>query len=147
MTVEWQPITHLDRLPAVAEVVADEHMPAHAVAHPMLRTKANHAEQRAVIERRQGLPMLTRIESAQHQPLLADQHAATIGATVHAVEVRAVDLQRQSAPSQAGVVGLVEFAEAAECQHLIAVGRPDTQQRLALLGLELNLLPAGTGGL
>ncbi|MOA51228.1 hypothetical protein D3C78_1743480 [compost metagenome] len=92
--------------------------------------------------------MLAVIAAAKHQALLADQHAPAVCTAVHAIEVSAVDIQRQRLPGEPGIVGLIELAEAAVGQHPLATGRPGAQQRLAEAVVVANLLPvaAAIGG-
>ncbi|MNG34569.1 hypothetical protein D3C84_1210850 [compost metagenome] len=68
--------------------------------------------------------MLAVVMTAQYQPLLAHQHAPAVTAAVHAVEVGAVNIQRQRLPGQAGIFGLIELAETAIGQHALAASGP-----------------------
>ncbi|MNN21894.1 hypothetical protein D3C81_1352300 [compost metagenome] len=86
--------------------------------------------------------MLATVGSTQHQTLLAHQHAPAIVASGHAVQVRAVDVQRLRCPGLPTIRRLIELAEAAERHDAVATARPDAQQRFTQIAVVANFLPA-----
>ncbi|MNE76741.1 hypothetical protein D3C80_1729960 [compost metagenome] len=88
--------------------------------------------------------MLPAIAGTHDQALLAHQYLTAIDATVEAVEVRAVTGHLACAPVFAGIGRHQELAIAAIGDHLLAIGAPDTEQRLAQPRVMLHFLPMVT---